>query len=162
MLLVIGIDYGFFQKIIYIIKHSRVQPSYGAEYEDPDVCEEKRKIRNATQSELQQYAVVLKDVTKYYNKFLAVNGLCLGVKRYECFGLLGINGAGKTTTFKMLTGDTPITHGDVWIKGISLKSNLKKASDPNFLYFNNSILLICIRFENSLVTVHNLMLFWTT
>ena len=34
----------------------------------------------------------------------AVDQLTFGVKRGECFGLLGVNGAGKTSTFKMLTG----------------------------------------------------------
>lgn len=45
---------------------------------------------------------------------------------YECFGLLGANGAGKTTTFKMLSGDESISFGNAWIKGHSLKTNLKK------------------------------------
>lgn len=44
---------------------------------------------------------------------------------YECFGLLGINGAGKTTTFKMLTGDIPIKHGNAWVKGNSIKTDMK-------------------------------------
>lgn len=42
----------------------------------------------------------------------------------ECFGLLGVNGAGKTSTFKMITGDTIISSGDVFVSGISLKTNL--------------------------------------
>lgn len=55
--------------------------------------------------------------------------MCLGVKKYECFGLLGVNGAGKTTTFKMMTGDTKISYGEAWVNGISLKNDLKKVSD---------------------------------
>lgn len=51
--------------------------------------------------------------------------LCLGVRRGECFGLLGINGAGKTTTFKMLTGDIDITHGDAYLDGFSVRQNMK-------------------------------------
>ncbi|XP_074755573.1 ATP-binding cassette sub-family A member 13 isoform X1 [Athene noctua] len=35
----------------------------------------------------------------------AVESISLGIRRGECFGLLGTNGAGKSTTFKMLTGD---------------------------------------------------------
>lgn len=31
----------------------------------------------------------------------AVNQVCVGIKKGECFGLLGLNGAGKTTTFKV-------------------------------------------------------------
>lgn len=33
----------------------------------------------------------------------------------QCFGLLGVNGAGKTSTFRMLTGDTAITHGEAFL-----------------------------------------------
>lgn len=94
--------------------------------EDSDVLAEKHKIRNTAQNELfQNYTMVLSDLTKYYKNFLAVNGLCLGVKNYECFGLLGINGAGKTTTFKMLTGDEAISHGDAWVQGSSIKTEIK-------------------------------------
>ena len=92
--------------------------------EDGDVLEEKRKLRSGEISS-EKYNVVLKDVTKYYKNFLAVNQLCLGINSYECFGLLGVNGAGKTTTFKMMTGDVKISSGDAWIFGLNLKSDMK-------------------------------------
>lgn len=69
-----------------------------------------------------------RDVTKYYGNFLAVNKLCLGVKKGECFGLLGVNGAGKTTTFKMMTGDEKISAGEAYASGLSLKSSMKEVS----------------------------------
>lgn len=50
-------------------------------------------------------------------KHLAVDRLCLGVAKGECFGLLGVNGAGKTTTFKMLTGDIMPTAGNAYLNG---------------------------------------------
>ncbi|XP_065067747.1 ATP-binding cassette sub-family A member 2-like [Rhopilema esculentum] len=56
----------------------------------------------------------------------AVSGLCLGVSRGECFGLLGVNGAGKTSTFKMLTGDTSVTAGDAFILNKSVVSDTMK------------------------------------
>lgn len=37
-----------------------------------------------------------------------------------------INGAGKTSTFKMLTGDIKISHGEAWVQGLSLKTNMKE------------------------------------
>lgn len=36
-----------------------------------------------------------------------------------------MNGAGKTTLFKMLTGDTTVTSGDAWVRGLSLKKDLR-------------------------------------
>lgn len=37
--------------------------------------------------------------------------------RADCFGLLGKNGAGKTTIFKMLTGETIISDGEIFTYG---------------------------------------------
>lgn len=45
----------------------------------------------------------------------AVDRLCVGVPKGQCFGLLGVNGAGKTTTFKMLTGDIFVTKGNAFL-----------------------------------------------
>lgn len=39
--------------------------------------------------------------------------------------MLGVNGAGKTTTFKMLTGDVKISSGEGFVRGISLKSDMR-------------------------------------
>lgn len=125
-LLLLAIEYGLFRRIIYLINNRSTQPPHVSVDEDPDVTEERRKIHSSNKAVLEENVLVLKDVTKYYKKFLAVNGLCLGVKKYECFGLLGVNGAGKTSTFKMMTGDTRISYGDAWVNGISLKKDMKK------------------------------------
>ena len=53
----------------------------------------------------------------------------VGIKQGECFGLLGINGAGKTTTFKMLTGDVPMTSGEAYLDGYSVKTNIRNVSE---------------------------------
>jgi len=59
----------------------------------------------------------LKNVTKYYGNFLAVDDLSFEVKNGEIFGLLGINGAGKTTTFRMIIGLLDKTKGDILMNG---------------------------------------------
>ncbi|EYC32561.1 hypothetical protein Y032_0003g1656 [Ancylostoma ceylanicum] len=46
-----------------------------------------------------------------YGRLRAVDGLTMGVRSRECFGLLGVNGAGKTTTFDILTGQSFATSG---------------------------------------------------
>lgn len=72
------------------------------------------------------FITILRDLVKYYDGgFRAVDRLCLGVRRGECFGLLGINGAGKTTTFKMLTGDIEVSYGDAHLNGFSVRRNIK-------------------------------------
>ncbi|KAF5273687.1 hypothetical protein FQA39_LY07377 [Lamprigera yunnana] len=93
---------------------------------DNDVEDENERIRNMWPSEIQSTAIVMKNVSKYYNKFLAVDNLCLGLNKYDCFGLLGINGAGKTSTFKIMTGDIKMSAGNAWINGINLTSDMKR------------------------------------
>lgn len=68
-------------------------------------------------------------VSQVYNgkvPLQAVNKVSFTVEEKECFGLLGLNGAGKTSIFNMLTGEQPITSGDVFVKGYNVKSDLAK------------------------------------
>jgi ABC-2 type transport system ATP-binding protein len=62
----------------------------------------------------------LKDLTKRYGKFTAVDGITLDVSRGELFGLLGPNGAGKTTTMRMIAGILRPTSGSVLVDGVDL------------------------------------------
>ncbi|XP_058124970.1 phospholipid-transporting ATPase ABCA3-like [Anopheles ziemanni] len=94
--------------------------------QDSDVMDEKRRVASCSDVELSSYNLVLKDLSKSYGKFVAVNKLSVGVRHSECFGLLGINGAGKTSTFKMMTGDENITSGDAWVNGINLRTDMNR------------------------------------
>ncbi|QKR00056.1 ABC transporter ATP-binding protein [Metallosphaera tengchongensis] len=67
------------------------------------------------------YSIEVKDLTKRYGDFTAVDHISFKVEKGEIFGLLGPNGAGKTTTIKMLTGLTPPTEGDAIVSGFSVK-----------------------------------------
>jgi ABC-2 type transport system ATP-binding protein len=49
-------------------------------------------------------AVEVRDLTRVFGSFTAVDHVTFEVDRGEIFGFLGPNGAGKTTTLKMLTG----------------------------------------------------------
>ena len=55
----------------------------------------------------------LDHVTKYYDKFLAVDDISFQIEEGEIFGLLGVNGAGKTTTFRMIVGLLEKTKGKI-------------------------------------------------
>ncbi|XP_071498338.1 ATP-binding cassette sub-family A member 2-like [Diadema antillarum] len=97
--------------------------------EDEDVLRERQRVLMGDAS---QDLLRLENLTKVYKtrrlgRHLAVDGLCLGVPKGECFGLLGVNGAGKTTTFKMLSGDLAITGGEAFINGFSIFKKKMKA-----------------------------------
>ena len=46
----------------------------------------------------------VRNVTKQFGKFTAVDDLSFGVEEGEVFGIAGPNGAGKTTLFNVITG----------------------------------------------------------
>ncbi|ESP01294.1 hypothetical protein LOTGIDRAFT_212836 [Lottia gigantea] len=115
------IEYRFFIKPRYVKESEDTN-------EDIDVSREKQRVLSG---EADNDVLVLKNLSKVFygarrKKLKAVDNLCVGVPRGQCFGLLGVNGAGKTTTFKMLTGDVPITGGAAHI---CQKSVLKEKND---------------------------------
>lgn len=69
--------------------------------------------------------VEVKDLSRYFGAFAAVNNVSFSVRKGEIFGLLGANGAGKSTTFRMLCGLLPSSSGTLRVAGV----DLRKASD---------------------------------
>lgn len=68
-------------------------------------------------------AIEIKNLTKKYKDFVAVNNLNLNIKEGELFSLLGVNGAGKTTTIKMISCLSKPTSGDAIVLGNSIVKN---------------------------------------
>ena len=60
-----------------------------------------------------ELAIQIKDLTKSFGSFKAVDRLNLNVKKGEIFGFLGPNGAGKTTTLRMLAGLSKPDSGEI-------------------------------------------------
>ena len=69
----------------------------------------------------------LKNLTKKYSGFTAVNNLNLLVPKGEIFGFIGPNGAGKTTTINMVGGILSPTAGSVTICGVDMAINPEQA-----------------------------------
>jgi ABC-2 type transport system ATP-binding protein len=61
--------------------------------------------------------IEVKDLTKQFGQFTAVDKISFDVKQGEIFAFLGPNGAGKTTTIKMLTTLTHPTSGTMQLNG---------------------------------------------
>ncbi|KAJ8385274.1 hypothetical protein AAFF_G00191510 [Aldrovandia affinis] len=91
--------------------------------EDEDVAKERQRILSGGG---QTDILEIKQLTKVYKSKTkpAVDRLCVGIPRGECFGLLGVNGAGKTSTFKMLTGDCTVSSGEAYLAGKSVLSEI--------------------------------------
>lgn len=64
--------------------------------------------------------LAIKQLTKKFGNFKAVDDISLTVRRGEIFGFLGPNGAGKTTTIKMIAGLLKPDAGQVFINNHNL------------------------------------------
>ncbi|NLY29403.1 MAG: ABC transporter ATP-binding protein [Firmicutes bacterium] len=73
-----------------------------------------------------QEIVTVKNLTKRYGDFTAVDDISLSIRRGEIVGLLGPNGAGKTTTINMMIGLARPSAGSISISGIDVVKNPKQ------------------------------------
>lgn len=65
-------------------------------------------------------AISIKNLTKFYRKFQALDNVSFDVKRGDFFAFLGPNGAGKTTTINIMTGLSNYQSGDVSVFGYNV------------------------------------------
>ena len=86
-------------------------------------------------------AIELDHVTKCYGAKVAVDDLCLTVRRGELFAFLGPNGAGKTTTIKLICGLLRPSAGRIQVLGHDVvddgqraRRSLAYVADEPYLY----------------------------
>ena len=94
----------------------------------------------------------VKNVTKYYGDFKAVDNLSFEVSEGEIFGLLGANGAGKTTTFRMIMNLLEPNDGKITLNGKKIDYDV--TDKIGFLTEERSLLLK--------LTVKDLMIYYGT
>ena len=66
--------------------------------------------------------IKIRELTKIYNNFLAVNKINFQIEKNKTIGLLGPNGCGKTTTIGMMLGLVTPTEGEILIENKNIKS----------------------------------------
>jgi len=67
-------------------------------------------------------AIEVRNLTKRFGSFTAVDAVSFSVKRGEIFGFLGANGAGKSTTIRMLCGLLQPTSGTATVGGYDINT----------------------------------------
>lgn len=85
-ILLLIIEYRVFEGVSYYIGgfFERKLPLVTAHGEiDMDVDNEKKRVKQMTSTDLRAHNLVLQNLSKYYGKFLAVNQLSIGIKRYR-------------------------------------------------------------------------------
>lgn len=71
--------------------------------------------------------IEVKNITKKYGSFVALDNVSFKIEKGEIIGLLGPNGAGKSTTMNIITGYIEPTEGEVIVDGINMLKRPKKA-----------------------------------
>ncbi len=74
----------------------------------------------STAPQAPEHAVVVRDLTRRFGTFVAVDHVSFEVERGEVFGFLGPNGAGKTTTIRMLCGLLAPSSGSGTVAGFDV------------------------------------------
>ena len=86
--------------------------------------------------------IEFKNLTKRFDKVVAVDNLCLDIKQGTVLGLVGSNGSGKSTLLRMLSGVFAPDEGEILLDGESLFDNPAAKGKcyfiPDFPYFYNS------------------------
>lgn len=94
--------------------------------------------------------ITLKNVTKKFGNFTAVDDLSLTVNEGEVFALLGPNGAGKSTSIKMLTTLLRPTEGEIFLDGHNVLENPHKTRHSFGIVFQDPSL------DNELTAYENM------
>lgn len=94
--------------------------------------------------------IEVKNLTKKYGEFTAVNAISFNVAKGEIFAFLGPNGAGKTTTIKMLTTLASPTSGEILINGFNPVRNQEEVRKSFGIVFQDPSL------DNELTAYENM------
>lgn len=84
--------------------------------------------------------IKMENVSKSFDKLMAIEDICLAIQKGSIYGLIGSNGAGKTTLIKLLAGIYQQDKGSITIEGeplfenISLKKKLFYIPDQPYFW----------------------------
>lgn len=92
--------------------------------------------------------VNIKDITKKYDDFIAVDKANLDIKKGEFFTLLGPSGCGKTTLLRMIAGFNDITSGDISVGGKKINDTPAHKRNIGMVFQNYAIFPHMSVFDN--------------
>ncbi len=90
----------------------------------------------------------IKNLSKHFGKFVALDNINLTVKEGEFVSVLGPSGCGKTTLLRVIAGFIEETKGDVLIKGKSLKGISPENRPVNIVFQSLALFPMMNVYEN--------------
>ena len=85
--------------------------------------------------------IQIKNLTKRFDKLIAVDNMSLNIETGSVLGLVGSNGSGKSTLLRLLSGVYQSDGGEIIVDGKKLFDNPKAKGEcyfiPDFPYFYN-------------------------
>jgi len=78
--------------------------------------------------------IKIRNVTKKFGEFTAVDNIDLDIYKGELFSLLGGSGCGKTTLLRMLAGFEPPSSGTIYIDGVDMTDVPPYARPINMMF----------------------------
>ncbi|EFA80035.1 ABC transporter A family protein [Heterostelium album PN500] len=88
---------------------------------DPDIQSEST---NVNLDNFDNYSLVVRNLVKRYGSKKVVDNLSFSAEKGKIIAMLGHNGAGKTTTINMITGQTTITGGNIFVHGYNVNTQI--------------------------------------
>ncbi|EPY6473002.1 ATP-binding cassette domain-containing protein [Clostridium sporogenes] len=82
-------------------------------------------------------SIVIKNITKSYQKKEVLSNISLNIEEGKIYGLLGRNGAGKTTLLHLITNRAILDSGEILIGGENICENDKVLSKVYFMEEKN-------------------------
>jgi spermidine/putrescine transport system ATP-binding protein len=92
--------------------------------------------------------VVIKDISKFFGDFRALNNVSLEIKKGEFFSLLGPSGCGKTTLLRIIAGFENPDKGELTLDGNDVLSAPPNRRHTNTVFQNYSLFPHLTVFEN--------------
>ena len=109
-------------------------------------------------------AIIVENLTRHFDHFVAVDDVSFQVKRGEIFGFLGPNGSGKTTTIRMMLGLLKPTSGTVEVLGTQVAQSPERIRprvgymSQRFSLYNDLTVLQNLRFYGAAYGLTNRLL----
>ncbi|EFA80038.1 hypothetical protein PPL_06859 [Heterostelium album PN500] len=88
---------------------------------DPDIQHESTCVNT---DNFDNYSLVVRNLVKRYGSKKVVDNLSFSAEKGKIIAMLGHNGAGKTTTINMITGQTIITGGNIFVQGYNVNTQI--------------------------------------